>query len=177
MHARRALWGVGATATAVFLVLFLGRPLVGTDEASAAALSGTGRSSVNVYVGPSGAPLAGTVLDGGGLVPSATYAGPWESSGACVVCGTPGDGGVLSTSVGQRYVLRVVDQNGSPATATENGPCVAYGSAGLTIPANSAVPYAGPASSADGGTPYLTCCAQTSTESPSGPRLCANPLQ
>lgn len=177
MLARRVLWLAGATAVLLFC-LFIGRPLVGADQASAAALSGTGRPSVNVYIGPSGMQLSGTATDGGGYVPNTSYAGPWATAaGSCVLCSTPGDGGTLTTAVGTRYLVSVVDSNGSPATATENGPCVAYASAGLTISANSGVPYRGPSNSADGGAPYLTCCAQTATESPAGPYLCASPLQ
>lgn len=196
MKTGKILFAVGAMVLAVAYVAI---PF-GAGAADSNIYIGRGSGQV-------AAKVSGTIVDGGSLIQNvrptdntgtpigtasspirtdptgttsqpATYAGPWESAaGTCVLCGTSGDGGTITTAVGTRYVVRVVDSNGSPATATENGPCIAYGSAGMTIPANAAAGYAGPTSTADGGAPYLTCCAQTETASPAGPWLCATPLQ
>ena len=101
------------------------------------------------------------------------------NSTVCVLCSTVGDGGVLAATASSRYVLQVVDQNGSPVQVANGLPCVGFGTTGTgeMIPANIPEDWI-PAASPDGSVAVqYTCCAQTATSSPAGPFLCLTPLQ
>ena len=138
--------------------------------------SSTLAAPASVYIGHSGssAELAGQSSDGGGFMPTVHEGGDKAllAGGACVYCATDGSGGVISLMPGARYWLSLADLSNSPALISESAACGSYDGVGTAIGANQTLVYVAPLF-ADGGAPWLSCCAQVATTSPHGPKLCA----
>jgi hypothetical protein len=92
--------------------------------------------------------------------------------GTCLeaVCGTSGDGGVLSPVVGQRYLLSV--STDSPVRLAYGAACNAYaGGAGTLVPEGAVLDVVH-ANQPDSGVAGVTCCAKTASATTPIVQLC-----
>jgi hypothetical protein len=173
----------GAAAVAVLVdVAGQGVPLAGTvTDAGFTPTVATSPAAGSPGTGPT-APSYSEPVNSNGAALFATSSpgyvhelGPAPGAQTCVLCGAVTDGGTIPVVTGTRYVVDVIDSNGSAVTFAEGQAAVFATAPGVTKAPGSYQWTATAQTAPDAGTlnGRLTCVAQTATTSaPTGPWLC-----